>query len=109
MTTEQLPEYVYELGKVEPQDPLVRAINRLAQAIEQATLAKLDTTPAVVPQTLAHLPAPQRANPLVPVEVCPAHNQPWKFVPAGTSKKTGLPYDGFYACPVRGCDQRPRQ
>ena len=107
MTTETVPEYVYELGKVEPQDQLVRALNRLAQAIEQATLAKLDTV--VVPQPLAPLPTPQRANPLVPVEVCPTHNQPWKFVPAGTSKKTGQPYDAFYACPVRGCDQRPRQ
>lgn len=33
-----------ELGVVEP-DPLVRAINRLAQAVEQNTLALLDNRP----------------------------------------------------------------
>ena len=50
--------------------------------------------------------APQpRAAPFV--AMCPTHHEPWKLVPEGVSKKTGRPYSAFYACPVRGCDQRP--
>lgn len=101
MTTEALPEYVYELGKVEPSDQLAKAINRLAQAIEQSTLARLDT-PAPRPTQLAPLPAVMQAT-----GVCPIHNQPWKHVPAGIAKSTGKPYEAFWACQERGCDQRP--
>lgn len=101
MITED-PEFVYGLNPAEPGDPLVKAINRLAQAIEQATLAKLDSTPG-----LATLP-PVRTQPiLAPATVCPIHKEAWKIVPAGVSKKTGQPYEAFAACPVRGCDQRP--
>lgn len=39
---------------------------------------------------------------------CPDHGLPWKWVPAGTSKKTGQPYPGFHTCPERGCQQRPK-
>ncbi len=39
---------------------------------------------------------------------CPLHAQPWKYVPPGISKKTGQSYQGFYACPVKGCNERPR-
>ena len=108
MTTEALPEFVYDLGKVEP-DGLVKAINRLAQAIEQATLAKLDV-PQAVPQAapLASLPPVRLAPETALGTVCPIHNQPWKWVPPGISKKNGNAYDGFHACPIRGCDQRPR-
>lgn len=38
---------------------------------------------------------------------CPVHNVPFKLVPAGVSKKTGRPYGAFYACPERGCQQKP--
>lgn len=30
-----------------------------------------------------------------------------KLVPAGVSKKTGKPYNAFYACQVQGCTFRP--
>jgi hypothetical protein len=106
MTAEEAPEFVYGLSEVAPGDPLVRAINRLAQAIEQATLAKLDATPAT--PGLAPLPPVRLAESTALGTVCPTHNQPWKTVPAGVSKKTGNAYEAFQACPVRGCDQRPR-
>lgn len=106
MTTEALEETLYGLNPAEPGDPLVKAVNRLAQAIEQATLAKLDTASSV-PPALASLP-PVRTQPiLAPATVCPIHKEAWKIVPAGVSKKTGQSYDSFAACPVRGCDQRP--
>jgi hypothetical protein len=44
---------------------------------------------------------------------CPVHDVDWKLVPAGFSKnKTnadGTPkrYNAFWACPERGCDQKP--
>ena len=106
MTTEvtnEVPEYVY--GLAEPGDPLVRAINRLAQAIEQSTLARLDS-PAKPPQ-FAPLPSVKTQPILAPATVCPTHNAPWKIVPAGVSKRTGQTYDSFAACPIQGCDQRP--
>ena len=34
--------------------------------------------------------------------VCSVHG-PGKFVPPGTSKKTGKPYSGFWACTNRDC------
>jgi hypothetical protein len=40
---------------------------------------------------------------------CPIHNTEFKFVPAGTSKKTGKPYPGFYACSTMGCKEKPTQ
>lgn len=85
-------------------DPAVRALNRIATALEQIALNQMDH-----PQT------PQRPQlaALPPVQTkgygggCPIHNQSWKIVPAGISKKTGNAYDAFQACPVKGCDQRP--
>lgn len=38
---------------------------------------------------------------------CPIHQIEFKFVPPGVSKKTGKPYQGFYVCPMDGCEQRP--
>lgn len=40
-------------------------------------------------------------------DLCPAHAKPWHLVPAGVSKKSGRPYDAFYACQERGCDAKP--
>ena len=40
-------------------------------------------------------------------DVCPDHLQPWRLVPAGTSKTSGKNYDAFWACPERGCKCRP--
>jgi hypothetical protein len=112
VTTETAPEFVYGLSPVNDADALTKAIHRLATAVEQQTLALLDQRlPAPVQITtppLATLPPVQgQAAPVVSVEGCPVHRQPWKLVPAGISKSTGNPYDAFRACPVRGCTQRP--
>lgn len=40
---------------------------------------------------------------------CPIHNTEFKLVPAGVSKSTNRPYAAFWACPERGCKQRPTQ
>jgi hypothetical protein len=104
--TTEAPEFVYGLTEQSPEAQLVRAINRLAQAIEQATLAKLDAAPTNA--ALAQLPPVRLAQETALNAVCPIHNEPWKVVPAGISKKTGNPYEAFKACPIRGCDQRPR-
>lgn len=98
--TVDMPETLYDLGTPEVQDPLVRAITRLAQAVEQMALARLDAPKA---QPFAPLPRPI----LAPATVCPTHNAPWKIVPAGVSKRTGQTYESFAACPIQGCDQRP--
>ena len=35
---------------------------------------------------------------------CPDHkNVEMKLVPSGISKRTGRPYDAFYACPIKDC------
>lgn len=43
---------------------------------------------------------------------CPRHKQPWSYKPGGTSKTTGKPYGGFYACSARDedgwCKQKPK-
>jgi len=41
-------------------------------------------------------------------ELCPVHNLEFRLVPAGVSKKTGNPYNAFYACPERGCREKPQ-
>lgn len=41
------------------------------------------------------------------MEVCKIHQQPFKYVPAGVSKKTNQPYQAFYSCPVLGCKEKP--
>lgn len=38
---------------------------------------------------------------------CDVHGLPWRNVPAGISKSTGKPYQGFRACPERGCQEKP--
>lgn len=93
-----------------PADPTVKALNRIATALEQIALNQIDRAPQPVqngPQRLAALPPVQVAAPAPQGGVCPIHNVPWKVVPAGVSKKTGKPYDAFQACSVSGCDQRP--
>lgn len=102
MTTD-MPETLYALSEPEPTDPTVRALNRIAVALEQLALSGLETvTPA---PTFAPLPRMQPI--LAPATVCPTHSAPWKIVPAGVSKRTGQTYESFAACPVQGCDQRP--
>lgn len=83
---------------------LAVAIEHLARAIEALAASHRPV------EIAAPLPAPQPiAQPQVqPIAtICPIHRLPWKHVPPGISKKTGLPYEGFDACPTRGCDQRP--
>jgi hypothetical protein len=84
----------------------VRALNRIATALEQLVLERVPNTPG---RQLAALPPVQTTAPQTAPQggVCPIHNVPWKVVPAGVSKKTGKPYDAFQACSVGGCDQRP--
>lgn len=36
---------------------------------------------------------------------CPIHGES-RLVPAGVSKRTGKPYDAFWACTVRDCNQK---
>lgn len=38
---------------------------------------------------------------------CPTHGQPFQLIPAGVSKTSGNPYPAFWACPTRGCKQKP--
>jgi hypothetical protein len=44
---------------------------------------------------------------------CPQHDVAWNLVPAGVSKTkvddqgNPKPYNAFWACPERGCDQKP--
>lgn len=52
-------------------------------------------------------PFVQRPAPPKPSGFCPVHDVDWKLVPAGTSRKTGKPYNAFWACPERGCDEKP--
>lgn len=116
---EEQPAIASQLLTVETDERLVTAINRLAQAVEQLALATLDSpaqwTSAPVTaaggSALAALPpvSPQAVGPVADsFDGCPTHHQPWKVVPAGVSKKTGRSYESFRACPVAGCDQRPR-
>lgn len=86
-------------------DPTLRALNRIATALEQLVLNGMER-PQNAPG-LAALPPVRPVAPLANAGVCPIHNTPWKIVPAGISKKTGNAYDSFAACSVSGCDQRP--
>ena len=58
-------------------------------------------------------PFVERAAPPTPYGDCPEHDVPWKLVPAGVSKKAvdndGNPkrYNAFWACPERGCNEKP--
>ena len=52
------------------------------------------------------VPAPLRLGE-ASTDRCPEHHLPWKHVPAGVSKKTGKPYNAFWACPEMGCNLRP--
>ena len=90
--------------------PDVRALNRIALALEQLTVLIADRSQPVQNAPGAALTAlpPVRPAPALPAEVCPIHGTPWKVVPAGISKKTGKAYDSFRACSTAGCDQRPR-
>lgn len=93
MTTDlmpEVPEHLYGLATLTADDTLAKAINRLAQAIEQNTLAMLDQrvgtqAPVVVPaQPLAALPPVQTvAN----KPSCPKHG-PDKVSPS--TKFTGF-------------------
>ena len=91
---------------------LAKAIDRLAAAVEQAVLARLDAKPAdpfparlepveIGDAELAALPPVrpvETSAPSQPAGLCPAHHTPWKLVPAGISKKSGNAYTAFWAC-----------
>jgi hypothetical protein len=115
MTTDILgePEHLYGVSPVSDADAMVKAIHRLATAVEQNTLAILDqrVPPAVQITTqqpvLSQLPPVQVTQTAQNGDGCPIHHTAWKLVPAGVSKRTGKPYDAFRACSTSGCDQRP--
>lgn len=99
-TLAELDELPVGSASVSDADRIVRALNRIAVALEARPVQNAPRAP------LAALPPVQT----VPVQnggVCPIHNVPWKVVPAGVSKKTGKEYAAFQACSVSGCDQRP--
>lgn len=91
------------LGFAAP-DPTVKALNRIATALEQLVLERIQPVQNAPRAPLAALPPVQQPQ---SVGGCPIHNAPWKTVPAGISKKNGKAYDAFQACSVAGCDQRP--
>lgn len=52
-------------------------------------------------------PFVEKPAPPKPAGYCPMHDTEWRLVPGGTSKKTGKPYNPFWACPERGCNEKP--
>jgi hypothetical protein len=52
-------------------------------------------------------PFVERPAPPQPDGYCEVHDVDWKLVPAGTSQRTGKRYNAFWACPERGCDNKP--
>jgi hypothetical protein len=44
-----------------------------------------------------------------PRGLCPVHKLPFHHVPAGVSTRTGKSYNAFWACPTRGCKEKPTQ
>lgn len=67
--------------------------------------------PAAVAEVLQTFDEPLPEAPFTPrvldsmstSPVCPDHHKPMTFRPAGTSKRTGKPYNAFYGCPERDC------
>lgn len=54
--------------------------------------------------TREEVDAPDAEKPETDGWACPTHHG-FKLVPAGTSMRTGKPYNAFRACPVYGCDE----
>jgi hypothetical protein len=112
MTADPYPKTLDEIDFAPPesvpqQSAEVKALNRIAVALEQLVLTIMDKPAQPAPQpALTQLP-PVRPPQTVNTGYCPIHQVPWRIVPAGVSKKTAQPYDAFQACSVRGCDQRP--
>lgn len=113
-------------------DRATAALERIATALEQLVLERIPGPAPVQPPYVTNVPPPEAAMPTAsipgapvvmgppprpqrppddpqhpPTQPCASHGWTWKWVPPGTSKKTGNPYSGFWACNVRGCDQRP--
>lgn len=101
------------------------ALERIAMALEQSVLESitkpglrampedydlLDELPAAPPRPVpvpAAPPVQPAPIPAAPAGLCPVHNTAWRLVPAGTSSRTGKPYDAFWACSTKGCNQKP--
>jgi hypothetical protein len=102
-------------------DRIAAALERIATALEQSVLERIEEevaplpafsgAPSELPPPPAAPPAPDAYRPPIPATsytaVCPVHGTPWKLVPAGVSKRTGKPYDAFYTCSNRDCQLRP--
>lgn len=117
------PEMLDPAGSLELRT--VKALERVATALEQLVLQNLPQapetapagrelqpwdlppTPVVAPAALPYQPPVAVTTIQAPAPwVCPVHHKV-KTVPAGVSKKTGNSYDAFLACPEPGCDQKP--
>ncbi len=122
------PEILDPAGSLELRS--VKALERIATALEQLALAQIPATihqtapePAVALGDLPPwesapigIPAPVAAVYQAPVAVttiqapppwvCPIHHTV-KVVPAGVSKRTGAPYEAFLSCTERDCPQKP--
>ena len=99
---------------------IAAALERLADAEEQAVLAKIPALPPFPPAGPVgpEPPAPVSQEfirsrdlppePFLPFKAwqCPEHGGS-KVVPAGVSKKTGRPYQAFVVCDEQGCDRKP--
>jgi hypothetical protein len=103
MDTEVLQSYLNQVTKL---------LERLVQAVEQISL-DMDVEK---PEPLAALPSSHNpTQTIIPLKtfaedvanwLCPIHHD-FKVVPAGVSRKTGLPYTSFIACSSPGCNEKP--
>lgn len=92
------------IAEVTENERIAVALERIATALEQGVLEKIDKPQ---PGEGTHFEVLDELPRVAPLAQCPVHHQDWKYIPAGTSKKSGRPYEAFYACPVNGCTQRP--
>lgn len=86
----------------------VESVNLVAGAGNAAPLVANSAPPNPWVTPTPPAPAAPAADPWASTPVAPTpapqdaplcdHGQPRKFVPAGTSKKTGQPYQAFWAC-----------
>jgi hypothetical protein len=104
----ELDELPAEATVVTAEDRQVRALNRIALALEQLTVLLADRLQPVQNAPGAALTALPPVQTAATADVCPIHGTPWKLVPAGVSKRTGAAYQAFRACSTQGCDQRPK-
>ena len=76
-----------------------QAVANVVQQFPAATVVSDTGLPPQAPaQTFAPVPPPQAAAPAAPTGEKTCAHGPMKLQPAGISKKTGNPYNAFWAC-----------